>query len=113
MQSQKYKPEDYVIREGEFGNTFFFIEEGECVALKKDSTGKEKVVYEYQPNDYFGELALLKEEPRAASIKATTNLTVAWIDRQSFWRILGSLDKILERNSERYAKFMKDRGIIN
>ena len=31
---------------------------------------KEKEVMNYKPGDYFGELALLKDEPRAASIKA-------------------------------------------
>lgn len=35
LQSQKYKPGDFVIKEGEYGNTFFFIEEGKAVALKK------------------------------------------------------------------------------
>ena len=58
LQSMKFKPGDYVIREGEYGNTFFLVEEGTAEALKKNSDGSEKVVFEYQDNDYFGELAL-------------------------------------------------------
>lgn len=113
LQSMKFKPGDYIIREGEYGNTFFLVEEGTAQALKKTSEGTEKVVFEYQDNDYFGELALLRDEPRAASIRATSNLRVAHIDRLSFKRILGPLEKILERNADRYAKFMKDKGILN
>jgi cAMP-dependent protein kinase regulator len=53
---------------------------------------------QYQAGDYFGELALLKNEPRAASIIARTDLKLATIDRESFKRLLGPLDKILMRN---------------
>lgn len=113
LQSQKFNAGDYVIREGEQGFTFFFIEEGKAVALKRKTDGGENVVFEYKENDYFGELALLRDEPRAASIKATSDLTVACIDRLAFKRLLGSLEKILERNTERYAKFMKDKGLVN
>ena len=70
LQSQKYKPEDKIIKEGERGNTFFFIEEGQCVATKKNSAGGEDIVFEYKENMYFGELALLHDAPRAASIVA-------------------------------------------
>lgn len=66
------------------------------------------MVYEYNANDYFGELSLLRDEPRAASIKATTNLTVAWIDRLAFKRLLGPLEDVLVRNAGKYEKYMKD-----
>lgn len=113
LQSQTYEAGDFVITEGDCGNTFFLLEEGQAQALKKSSSGEQKVVFEYKENDYFGELSLLRDEPRAASIKATTNVKVAWIDRLAFKRILGPLENILERNADRYARFMKDRGILN
>ena len=62
----------YVIKQGEKGDTFYMIMKGEGVALKKnEKTGKEEIVFEYKENMYFGELSLLKEQPRAASIKTT------------------------------------------
>jgi len=70
-------------------------------------------VYKYKENEYFGELALLRDEPRAASIKTTSsNVTVATIDRLAFKRLLGPLEKILERNADRYAKYMQEKGIM-
>ena len=48
-------------------------------------------VMEYRRGDYFGELALLKNEPRAANIIAKTELKVASLDRHSFKRLLGPL----------------------
>lgn len=44
---------------------------------------------EYKRGDYFGELALLKNEPRAASVEAKTEAKVCKIDRKSF-KTLGS-----------------------
>ena len=62
MQSQKFKKGDYIIKEGEYGNTFFMVEEGTAQALKLTSDQEEKVVFEYNANDYFGELALLRDK---------------------------------------------------
>jgi cAMP-dependent protein kinase regulator len=72
--TQKFKEGDYVIREGEFGSTFFLIESGQAEALKRTTNGGENVVYQYKEHDYFGELSLLRDEPRAASIKATVSV---------------------------------------
>lgn len=60
----------------------------------------------YKEGDYFGERALLKNEPRAANVVAQSKLKVAQIDRGSFMRLLGPLDNILARNMEAYSKFM-------
>ena len=65
-------------------------------------------VYEFNPGDYFGELALLRNQKRAASIKATSPLEVVELDRDSFKRVCGPLEEILKRNSQRYAKFVNN-----
>ena len=85
---------------------FYFIKEGKAIALRNNKGTQEKV-HDYKENDYFGELALLKDQPRAASIQATTELTVAKIDRASFKRLLGPLEDILKRNTQKYQKFLQ------
>ncbi len=53
------------------GDIFYMIEEGEAEATKISEPGKPaQVVKNYRSGDYFGELALIKGEPRAASIVA-------------------------------------------
>lgn len=107
LQIAHYKPHEYIIKEGDKGNTFYFILEGQCIATQKDkSSHVEKTVYEFGENDYFGELALLRDEPRAASVIAQTDVTVAFIDRSAFKRLLGPLEDILKRNAQRYDTFV-------
>lgn len=68
-------------------------------------------MYNYYSGDYFGELALLRNEPRAASIKALIKLKICYVDRASFKRILGPLEKLLQRNISKYQKYMKKATI--
>lgn len=101
----KFKKDDFVIKEGEEGDVFYFIVEGEAKATKTID-GDLKKVMEYKSGDYFGERALLKKEPRAANIQATSDeLVVVSIDHNCFNRLLGPLEEILKRNMEIYAQY--------
>jgi cAMP-dependent protein kinase regulator len=62
----------------------------------------------YKSGDYFGELALLKNAKRAASVVAKTQLKLASIDRDSFKRLLGPLDQILMRNMADYQYYSEN-----
>lgn len=73
LQNESYAAGQNIITEGDSGNTFYFIESGTAYATKKNSTGGSDRVFEYKANDYFGELALLKDIPRQASIVAEVN----------------------------------------
>ena len=100
------KKGEAVITEGEEGDTFFFVVEGEAQAWKLIG-GEEKKVMDYKLGEYFGERALIKNEPRAATIKASSDeLKVVELQRDTFARLLGPLEDILKRNMEVYAKFM-------
>ena len=104
----EYDKGQYVIKEGEKGNTFFLVLEGEAVARKwNQNSMQEEEVYNYNEKMYFGELSLLRDQPRAASIIAKSKLKCASIKRNAFKRILGPLEDILKRNAENYKKFVE------
>ncbi len=109
LQSKRHQPGDVIISQGEEGDVFYFIESGKCIATKKNKdTQQDEKVYEFKENDYFGELSLLKNEPRAANIVAVTDVKVGFIDRASFKRLLGPLEEILKRNTSRYEEYVKN-----
>ena len=101
----KYEKGQKVITEGEEGEVMYLIVEGEAQATKQIDD-ELKTVMQYKTGDYFGERALLKKEPRAANIEATSDeLVVVSIDQDSFTRLLGPLEDILKRNMQIYAQF--------
>ena len=56
---------------GDLGDKFYILEEGQAFAQKVMKEGeKPEIVKEYSKGSYFGELALIKNEPRAASVLA-------------------------------------------
>lgn len=88
----------------------FFLVEGEAKATKVLKLGEEATeVKAYQPGDYFGELALLRGEPRAANVIAKTPCTCVSMDRHSFKRMLGPLNEILKRNIDLYTQYAPNK----
>lgn len=107
----KYNQGDFVVREGEVGDKFYFIEEGTAIALKKDQNGNEIKVFSYKPHDYFGELALLGNGIRKASIQVTSEtFVVAFLTIDGFKRLLGPLEEILQRNASKYEKYIRENN---
>ncbi len=106
FKEESYKPGDYIIREGEEGSVFYLVQEGEVIATKTLKEGEKPVeVKQYNTGDYFGERALIKNEPRAANILAKTECVVVNMDRHSFKRLLGPMEDLLKRNLELYEQF--------
>ncbi|KAH7879601.1 cyclic nucleotide-binding-like protein [Lentinula edodes] len=109
--SRVYEDGEQVVRQGEVGDTFFFVEEGEAVVRKRVGNGDEVVVVgKLVKGDYFGELSLLRLAPRAATVEAVVRptvdakkigpkLKVAALDAPAFTRLLGPLREIMERRA--------------
>jgi len=100
VKEKKIKSGETIIKQGEAGEIFYILVEGEAKAtLDSDPSVSVKG---YTSGDYFGERALLSGEPRAANVIAESDLKVITLDRKSFKRLLGPLDDILKRNLANY-----------
>ena len=102
-----YSAGDTIVRQGASGDVFFIIIEGKCNVMQLDATtGKERQIAELGPSDYFGEIALLTDRPRAATVIAAEQLKCVRLDRDRFNRVLGPCEDILRRNMAAYNKYM-------
>ena len=69
MEERNFQPNDFVIKQGDDGDVLFVVDSGELSCTKRfgqDTT--ETYLKTYVPGESFGELALLYNVPRAASI---------------------------------------------
>lgn len=89
IEEVKVQAGDHVIKEGDQGDCMYVLESGKFVCTKvfKGST-EPTFLKEYQPGEGFGELALLYNAPRAATITAQTDGIVYKLDRDTFNHIV-------------------------
>merc|ERR1712087_775291 len=104
LKAENFRKGDVIVKQDEPGDKFYIIEEGYLYALKKTPGAGDQRVMDYKPGDYFGELALLKNQPRAASVVvASDNAKVLSMSRVAFNKMLGPLQHILARQVASYT----------
>jgi cAMP-dependent protein kinase regulator len=105
LQELKVKAGDVVIKQNDPGDRFFMISEGILKASIVEKQGAApKEVYDLKSGDYFGELALINNAPRKATVTANTDCQLLFVDTEAFKRLMGPLEEILKRNAARYEK---------
>ncbi|CAM9860220.1 unnamed protein product [Scytosiphon promiscuus] len=99
---QSFDDGDYIIRQGEEGTRFFIINEGEVrCTCNVPGTGEEREIMRLGKSEFFGERALLKNEPRAANVIGVGYVDCLVLERTDFINLLGPLQPILEREAEK------------
>lgn len=95
LKTEEFADGAVICKEGERGDTFYIVEEGQAVATKGGSQ-----VMAYASGDYFGELALLRDQPRAATVTAKGPTSLLSLGSSVFKRLLNVSD--LLARSDKY-----------
>jgi CRP-like cAMP-binding protein len=90
MQPRQALAFEVIVRQGEPGDEFFIIEDGRVQVELDDAseTGEPVPLAQLGPGDYFGELALLTDAPRNATVVALTDCALLSMTREAFERFL-------------------------
>ncbi|KAF5396298.1 cAMP-dependent protein kinase regulatory subunit, partial [Paragonimus heterotremus] len=107
LEPVRFEDGEVVVRQGEPGEDFFIITEGIAKVLQQPSESGDPVeVGKLRPSDYFGEIALLLDRPRAATVVAQGPLRCVKLDRKRFERVMGPCSDILKRNIAKYNSYI-------
>ncbi len=85
---RSFAPNTIVVNEGDDGSSLFVVQSGSLKVFLTDNVGREVTLSLLDPGDYFGELALLDDSPRSASVIALTRSEVLQIPRLAFLALI-------------------------
>ncbi|ORX45623.1 camp-dependent protein kinase regulatory subunit [Piromyces finnis] len=112
LESVTYNDGEIVIKQGDVGENFYLIESGEAAVLQEDDEGIVREISTLHKGEYFGELALLTDKPRAATIKAKGKIKCATLGKKAFTRLLGPVVDIIKRNTANYNIISQNHQIV-
>jgi serine/threonine-protein kinase len=111
-----FAPGELILREGDVGDAAYMIINGRCRAFTHVDGGEETLGF-METGEVIGEMALLLEEPRAASVEACGHVAVMVLDKQTMTEALGvdgwtgALVRALAQRFRKLEQTVRDSGI--
>jgi CRP-like cAMP-binding protein len=84
LKQERFPAGEVVIREGEVGDKFYILERGKASVWRLDDDQVERKIDEKGPGQYFGEVALVSDAPRNATVRAETPMSTLVLDYSDF-----------------------------
>lgn len=100
---------DTILTEGSRGDDFYIIADGEVACTR----GGEEVSARLGAGDFFGELALIHDDVRQATVTAMRKTKLLVLDRATFRRLLGPMQEHLRKRADLYELYMNAPRISN
>ncbi|MFO1189369.1 MAG: Crp/Fnr family transcriptional regulator [Alphaproteobacteria bacterium] len=88
-----YSPGQVIFRQGEMGDAAYIIVEGDAEVFVTGSNGDVKVA-SLGPNDIVGEIAILCDVPRTASVRASSRLVTLRISKDLFFQLVNEFPQM-------------------
>ncbi len=83
-----YPPDSVICKENAVEFTFYMILEGDFEVTKVINNSERRLLKTLTAGDFFGEMALIHNAPRAATVTTLTNVVVLELDKEGFNRVL-------------------------
>jgi MFS family permease len=83
-----------IVSQGKVGDRLYIVKDGEAEVVARGEDGGETELATLSKNDYFGEIALLRDVPRTATVRAMGALELFTLDREDFQNLLERSEKL-------------------
>ena len=101
MEARKYKSDEVIFKEGDPGDAFYLVQSGQVVVTRAGVT-----LVTLGRGEYFGELALIEDDVRKASVHSLDESTVLRLSKDAFERNVVS-DEVIDQTLEQFRDWTK------
>lgn len=110
LEVHDYSEGDVIIRQNDPARRMFIVESGRVAVTQQVTPVSEPTeICRLGPGAYFGEMALLTDRPRTASVTAVTGARLLVINRTTLRRLFGPFSAVLLRDKGLYNTFMAQK----
>ena len=106
LEPRRYAAGAVIFRRGEPGTEMFIVRAGRVASLALDRDGNERQLYEFGPGRFFGEMAIIENEPRSATCVALETTELLVLEGINFYRLVWEHPMIGSRMLASMAKVM-------
>lgn len=110
MRVERYAPGAVIIRAGERGSCFYVIKSGAVRVMTPTDGGREQTVASLGPGEYFGEIALLLDVPRTATVITTGPTEVLVLEQHDFEALIAEqkgADIVMHTSNQRLSELQR------
>lgn len=112
LESMTFQDDECIIKQADQADCMYFVEDG-FIRIVVEKGDEQTEVSVLKKGDYFGEMALVMNQPRSASVFAKGKARCARLEVGAFERLLGPCMEIMKRNIENYDMNRKALGLDN
>jgi len=86
-----------IFEQGDQGDLVYMIAAGQVEAIREDESGEQRLLATMGPGEYFGEMALISEAPRTATVRAKTDVEAVSMGRADFTTLYAYVPGLRQR----------------
>ncbi|MFM8661262.1 MAG: mechanosensitive ion channel family protein [Cyanobium sp.] len=104
----RFGPGEAIVREGESGDCLYQLLAGRVEVLKAVGAGRQVSVRQLGPGEHFGEMTLLLDQPRSATVRALEECRLLQLNRQALAPLLEAQPELLEQLADQVNRRLQE-----
>lgn len=95
LKERRYRKNSVIFEQGDPGDALYIVESGRVKATIRDEDNRERIIALFGEGDYFGEMALITDQPRSATMAVVGDANLLILPKEAFERFLATNTQVM------------------